>query len=82
MEKNPGVPEYAKIIEDTALIAWAKDGLATTLKSETQAVSVCGAEEGRSWTPTAMITMKTRRIYYESLGIARVDAYGELYLRR
>lgn len=82
MEKNPGVPEYAKIIDDTALMASAKDGLATILKSETQAVSVCGAEEGRSWTPTAMITMKTRRIYYESVGIARVDAYGELYLRR
>ena len=76
MEKNPGVPEYAKIIEDTALIAWAKDGLATTLKSETQAVSVCGAEAGRSWTPTAMITMKTRRACYETVGIVRVDAYG------
>ena len=82
MEKNPGVPEYAKIMEDTALIAWANDGLATILKSEAQAVSVCGAEAGRSWTPTAIITMKTRRVCYEILGIVRLDAYGEFYLRR
>ena len=58
-EKKAGVPEYAKTSVETALIASAKEGFPTILKSETQTASPCGASAGRPWTPTAMVTMNT-----------------------
>ena len=36
MEKNPGVPENAKTMADTAVMPLVKPGVFTTLKSETQ----------------------------------------------
>ena len=62
MAKRPGVPENAKASDETAVMASVKDGLPTILKFETQTVSVCGAAEGRSCTPTPIVTMRTERM--------------------
>ena len=52
------MPPYAYTNPDTAEIASVKEGFLTSLKSETQGVSF-GAVAGLSWTPTAMVTVKT-----------------------
>ena len=59
MEKNAGVPENAKTREETAEMALVKFGLPTVLKSETQGTISWGAVVGRSWTPTATVTIMT-----------------------
>lgn len=56
MGKKAGEPEKAKMIVATPCIACAKLGLPTSLKSGTNG-PVCGAAEGRSCTPTAMVTV-------------------------
>lgn len=61
MEKKPGVPENANTRLDTAVMPSVNDGLPIILKSECQGVLVCGAAAGRSWIPTATVTIRTGR---------------------
>jgi len=58
MGKKAGVPEKAKMMVATADIICAKSGWATTWVSGTK-TPVWGAVAGRSWTPTAIVTVKT-----------------------
>ncbi|GMF77364.1 unnamed protein product [Aspergillus oryzae] len=62
--KNPGVPEYAKTRDETAVIPSLKLGLLAILKSDTHTPSF-GAEAGRSSIPTAMVTIRTDQVRQE-----------------
>ena len=54
------MPEKENKRFETAAIASAKLGLPTTFQSELQGPGVMGAEAGRSFTPTAIVTIITR----------------------
>lgn len=56
--KKAPVPAYENTIVVTAEEASAKVGLPKSLKSDCHSPSP-GAAEGRSWTPTAIVTVKT-----------------------
>lgn len=58
MEKKAGVPAKAKTSEEQAEIDADQPLLATILKSEMKGCPSFGAAAGRSWTPTATVSVK------------------------
>lgn len=68
MGKKAGVPEKAKMMVATADMISAKSGCAMTWVSRMK-TPVWGAVAGRSWTPTAIVSVRTKEVSVALFGV-------------